>query len=49
MLNGNQNRVLGRAGARDLTMEEMQRVNGAAGTFRLTGTDPHHPLDVIRD
>ncbi|HEV3040965.1 MAG TPA: hypothetical protein VHA33_24580 [Candidatus Angelobacter sp.] len=41
-------RVLGRVGARELTMEEIQQVSGGATrTFKITGHPPI--LDAIPD
>jgi hypothetical protein len=41
-------RVLGRMGARELTMEEVQQVSGGATrTFKITGQPPI--LDAIPD
>ncbi|HEV2965193.1 MAG TPA: hypothetical protein VG649_25435 [Candidatus Angelobacter sp.] len=42
-------RVLGRRGARELTMDEFQQVSGGSGpkTFQITGTPPI--LDAIPD
>lgn len=41
-------RVLGRTGARELTMEEIQQVSGGATrTFKITGHPPL--LDAIPD
>ncbi len=47
MTNDN-NRVLGRKGARELTPEEQARVSAGSGTVHLTSTF-REPLDFIPD
>jgi hypothetical protein len=47
MTNDN-NRVLNRVGARDLTAEEQAQVSGGSGTFVRTSTF-REPLDFIPD
>jgi len=47
MANDN-NRVLSRKGARELTTEEQSQVSGGAGTFIVTGSF-RKTEDVIRD
>ena len=46
--NNNNNRVLGRKGARELTAEEQAQVSGGDGTFVITGGF-RKTEDVIRD
>ena len=48
MTNDNNNRVLSRKGARELTAEEQSQVSGGAGTFIVTGGF-RKTEDVIRD
>jgi hypothetical protein len=48
MKNDDNNRVLSRRGARDLTAEEQIRVSGGAHTTHLTSTF-REPLDFIPD
>ena len=52
MSNHNENRVLTRRGARQLTSDELQQINGAAGGFTrasLTGTNAMHSPDTDMD
>jgi hypothetical protein len=52
MSNNNENRVLTRRGARQLTSDELQQINGASGPFTrasLTGTNAMHSPDTDMD
>jgi hypothetical protein len=52
MSNNNENRVLTRRGARQLTSDELQQINGAGGPFTrasLTGTNAMHSPDTDMD
>jgi hypothetical protein len=52
MSNNNETRVLTRRGARQLTAEELERINGAGGPFTrasLTGTNTMHNPDTDMD
>jgi hypothetical protein len=52
MSNNHENRVLTRRGARQLTSDELQQINGAGGPFTrasLTGTNAMHSPDTDMD
>jgi hypothetical protein len=52
MSSNNENRVLNRRGARQLTSEELEQINGASGPFTrasLTGTNTMHSTDTDMD
>jgi hypothetical protein len=52
MSNNNENRVLTRRGARQLTSDELQQINGAGGGFTrasLTGTNTMQSPDTDMD
>jgi hypothetical protein len=52
MSNNNDNRVLSRIGARQLTSDELEQINGAGGPFTrasLTGTNAMHSPDTDMD
>jgi hypothetical protein len=52
MANTNDNRVLNRRGARQLTSDELEQINGAGGGFTrasLTGTNMMHSPDTDMD
>ena len=52
MSNNDDNRVLTRRGARQLTADELERINGAGGPFTrasLTGTNTMHNPDTDMD
>ena len=52
MSNNNENRVLTRRGARQLTSDELQQINGAGGPFTrasLTGTNTVQSPDTDMD
>jgi hypothetical protein len=52
MSNNNENRVLSRIGARQLTSDELEQINGAGGPFTrasLTGTNAMHSPDTDMD
>jgi len=52
MSNNNEDRVLTRRGARQLTSDELQQITGASGPFTrasLTGTNAMHSPDTDMD
>ncbi len=52
MSNSNDNRVLNRIGARQLTSDELEQIKGAGGPFTrasLTGTNTMHNPDTDMD
>ena len=52
MSNNNENRVLTRRGARQLTADELEQITGAGGPFTrasLTGTNIMHSPDTDMD
>jgi len=52
MSNNHENRVLTRRGARQLTSDELQQINGGDGPFTrasLTGTNTMHSPDTDMD
>lgn len=52
MSNHNASRVLSRIGARQLTSDELEQINGAGGGFTrasLTGTNAMHSPDTDMD
>jgi hypothetical protein len=52
MSNTNENRVLNRRGARQLTSDELEQITGASGPFTrasLTGTNVMHSPDTDMD
>ena len=52
MSNNHENRVLTRRGARQLTSDELQQINGGDGPFTrasLTGTNAMHSPDTDMD
>jgi hypothetical protein len=52
MSNNHENRVLTRRGARQLTSDELEQINGAGGPFTrasLTGTNTMHSPDTDMD